>query len=225
MKKSFSVSLLESLAGKHLLKHPFYQAWSAGELSKDALKAYARQYYHHVAAFPRYISATHSQCEDLNTRQELLRNLNDEEQGAENHPELWLRFAEGLDESRDAVKSEKLLPETRALIDTFFKHSRASYAEGLGALIAYEHQVPEVAASKINGLEKFYGVRNERSLQFFKEHLTADVYHTQACSELLDRLSPEEQEQAYEAAQSASQALWGFLDGIQRATGTQTHCA
>src|SRR6266852_9764817 len=75
-----------------LLKHPFYQQWTAGTLSAQRLGNYAIQYYRHVEAFPRYLSALHSRCEDLETRQVLLENLIDEERGAENHPELWLRL-------------------------------------------------------------------------------------------------------------------------------------
>src|SRR5690242_20815496 len=42
------------IAAKHLLKHPFYLAWARGELSREALTDYARQYYQHVATFPTY---------------------------------------------------------------------------------------------------------------------------------------------------------------------------
>ncbi|PYI63155.1 MAG: pyrroloquinoline quinone biosynthesis protein PqqC, partial [Verrucomicrobia bacterium] len=37
-----------NIEAKHLLKHPFYLAWTRGELSNEALADYARQYYHHV---------------------------------------------------------------------------------------------------------------------------------------------------------------------------------
>ena len=84
------------IAAKHLLKHPFYLAWTRGELSREALSDYARQYYHHVAAFPTYLSAMHAKCDNQSTRKELLNNLIDEEAGSPNHPELWLNFAEGL---------------------------------------------------------------------------------------------------------------------------------
>src|SRR5204862_361042 len=67
------------IAEKHLLKHPFYLAWTRGELSKEALADYARQYYHHVAAFPTYLSAVHANCNDQTTRKQLLNNLIDEE--------------------------------------------------------------------------------------------------------------------------------------------------
>ncbi|HJX25555.1 MAG TPA: dehydrogenase, partial [Chthoniobacterales bacterium] len=63
------------IADKNLLKHPFYLAWTRGELSKEALTDYARQYYHHVAAFPTYLSAVHANCDDQATRKQVLGNL------------------------------------------------------------------------------------------------------------------------------------------------------
>src|SRR6266480_2875026 len=65
----------KNIAAKHLLKHHFYLAWTRGELSREALTDYARQYYHHVAAFPTYLSAVHAHCEDQATRRQLLSNL------------------------------------------------------------------------------------------------------------------------------------------------------
>src|SRR4051794_3140294 len=89
-------ALDEQIAAKHLLTHPFYLAWTRGELSCEALQDYAQQYYHHVAAFPTYLSAVHSKCDDQPTRRQILDNLNDEEAGSPNHPELWLQFADSL---------------------------------------------------------------------------------------------------------------------------------
>ncbi len=44
---------LDNLIEKyHLLKHPFYRAWTEGTLSKESLQLYAAQYYQHVRAFP-----------------------------------------------------------------------------------------------------------------------------------------------------------------------------
>ena len=63
----------------HLLKHPSYVASNNGELNQEILKDYAEQYYQHIKAFPRYISATHSICEDIENRKILLDNLSDEE--------------------------------------------------------------------------------------------------------------------------------------------------
>jgi pyrroloquinoline-quinone synthase len=127
----------DDIAEKHLLKHPFYLAWTRGELSREALTDYAQQYYHHVATFPTYLSAVHAKCSDQATRKQLLGNLIDEEAGSPNHPELWLRFAEGLGVSDIEVRNTEQQPETRNLIETFRSIcGDESTAKGLAALYA-----------------------------------------------------------------------------------------
>ncbi len=167
------------VAERSLLKHPFYQEWSAGRLSLERLRNYAAQYYRHVEAFPRYLSALHSRCEDLETRQALLDNLIDEERGAENHPELWLRFAEGLGASRQDPCSPQRRRPPRANWSTpsLGSRVRAPVQAGLAALYVYEAQIPPVAATKIEGLRQFYAIGDDRSLSFFTVHEQADVYH------------------------------------------------
>jgi pyrroloquinoline quinone (PQQ) biosynthesis protein C len=44
-----------ALAGRHLLSHPFYLRWEAGELGADELHAYAGQYRHFEATLPRVL--------------------------------------------------------------------------------------------------------------------------------------------------------------------------
>lgn len=203
-----------TLDQQHLLLHPFYQAWNQGELSLSTLQTYAREYYHHVAAFPRYLSAIHSRCDDIADRQVLLGNLIEEEQGSENHPELWQRFAEGLGVARADMKTPPQRAETRDLVDGYFDLSNADYATGLGALYAYERQTPEVSKSKIEGLKEFYAIEDERTLKFFTEHMTADEWHSQECADLIAKLSPEDQKRACEGAVQGAKLLWGFLDGM-----------
>lgn len=213
---NFTESLVVELSAKHLLKHPFYEAWSQGKIPLETLRLYASQYYHHVKAFPRYLSATHSNCNSIEARQLLLMNLNDEEAGTENHPELWLRFAEGLGETRNQLETAELLPETQELVDTFFQACQSSYAAGLGALFAYEHQIPEIAQFKMEALKKHYSIQDTSTLSFFDVHRQTDVYHTQALSGLLEKLTQEEKELAQKTARITADQLWKFLDGIQR---------
>jgi len=216
--ENFIEMLNEQLDQKFLLTHPFYQAWSAGELTQSDLGYYARQYFHHVDAFPRYVSATHANCDDISKRQVLLDNLIDEEKGDENHPELWLRFAESLGVSREEVTQAKHYPETKTLVNTFMDLCKSSYEEGVGALYAYERQVPKVAATKIDGLKKFYGISTQDALKFFEVHLEADVHHSNATRGLLESLPGDKKEKAANAAKKAADVLWDFLSGVQRET-------
>lgn len=215
-----SIELLSHLDARiqkrHLLTHPFYQAWSAGTLSLSALQEYSKQYYRQVEAFPTYVSAVHANCPLLPVRQYLLENLIEEERGADNHPELWLRFAEALGVSRDEVIGAEPLPETTALTQTFRTLTRdRSYLTGLTALLAYEAQVPEIAAAKISGLKEFYGVDEARGLAFFQVHLQADQFHADTERQILrEQLTPDSAGEAMIACEQALGALWGVLDGV-----------
>ena len=54
--KEFFRQLDACIAKYDLVCHPFYKAWGAGELTREDLQEYARDYYHHVEAFPTYLS-------------------------------------------------------------------------------------------------------------------------------------------------------------------------
>ena len=205
------------VAERSLLKHPFYQEWSAGRLTLERLRNYAAQYYRHVEAFPRYLSAMHSRIEDLPTRQALLDNLIDEERGPDNHPELWLRFAEGLGASREAVLAAAPSPSTRNLVETFARLAgEGPLPAGLAALYVYEAQIPPVAATKIEGLKQFYGICDDRSLSFFTVHRQADAYHAETTAGLLQRhgATADQARDAINGANAALGALWEMLDGV-----------
>lgn len=213
-----SAAIDSKVAGRAMLKHPFYQAWTEGRLPLDTLRAYARQYFHHVDAFPRAVSAVHSGCGDRDGRRILAENLAEEEGvecGKQDHATLWLMFASGLGESEEAVRAQGLNPETRALIDTFRRLSRRSYASGLGALYAYESQFPAVARAKIEGLNDRYGIDDEPTLRFFRVHETADVEHGAVCRALLDRLPEDQRDEAISAGEELAGALWDFLSGVE----------
>ena len=214
-----STAIDTKVAERAMLSHPFYQAWTEGRLPLDTLRAYSRQYFHHVEAFPRAVSAVHSACSDRDGRRMLADNLAEEEgieAGKQDHATLWLMFAGGLGESENAVRAQPLNRETQALIDTFRKLSRQSYGAGLGALYAYESQFPGVAGAKIQGLIDRYGISDEPTLRFFRVHEGADVEHSAVCRELLDRLSDAEREEAIAAGEELAGALWNFLSGVER---------
>ena len=203
---------------QHLLKHPFYTAWTEGRLSMGALQGYAAQYYKHVAAFPRYLSSIHAQTPDLETRQYLLDNLIDEERGDENHPELWLRFAEGIGAAREDVREASALPSTSACDATYRDITGArGPLVGLAALYAYESLVPAVAQSKIDGLKLRYGIDDPEALRFFTVHLEVDEWHAEVARKLLSNAPAEQRDDAVAAADEALRALNGLLDGVVEA--------
>ena len=210
----FSKKLNQKLDEYHLLNHPFYKSWNEGKLTREIIKDYAEQYYQHVKAFPRYISATHSLCEDIEKRKILLENLNDEENRDADHPKLWKNFALAMGADSEKIEEVRADKYTKDMIDNFFKNGRSTYAEGLASLYTYERQIPEIAETKIQGLKKYYGVNSKEGLEFFVAHKEADVHHRIECEKLLDGLSDKEQSKAEIAALSTAKYLWNFLSGI-----------
>ena len=210
----FSKQLNEKLDKYHLLKHPFYKAWNEGKLTIEVIKDYAEQYYQHVKAFPRYISATHSICEDIEKRKILLENLQDEENPNADHPKLWKNFALAMGADKDKIEDVKREWFTNDMIENFFHQARKSYAEGLASLYTYERQIPEIAETKIRGLKKFYGVTTKEGLEFFEAHKAADVIHRKECEKLLDALTEEEKVKAEKASTLTARYLWNFLSGM-----------
>lgn len=203
---------------RHLLKHPFYTKWAEGTLPIEALQEYARQYYVFESAMPRYLSALHTRTEIRDVRQHLLDNLWDEEHGKDNHAELWLRFAEGIGVSREDVRGATPNDATQALVDMYADVTRESpVAAGVAALYAYERQVPQVAGSKIDGLERHYGVTDARTLTFFKVHGVLDIEHSGAEREMLGRLAADaDPEPIEEATANALEAWWNFLSAVDQ---------
>jgi pyrroloquinoline-quinone synthase len=208
----------KDIAAKHLLKHPFYLAWVRGDLSREALIDYAKQYYHHVAAFPTYLSAIHAKCDDQPTRKQILSNLIDEEAGSPNHPELWKQFANslGVDEV-DLAKTGKQL-ETKNLIETFRSVcGKESITEGLAALYAYESQIPAICESKIDGLRKHYGFNDPKGYEYFSVHIEADREHSATEREMLsDKIHNRNIDNVRASVNRVLDALWEMLSGVCR---------
>ena len=200
-----------------LLKHPFYQAWSAGRLTQDDLKTYAKEYYHLEKNFPRLVSRVHSNTLDPEARLALVENLADEETGPENHRELWLRFAEGLGLSRAEVVASEPSAKTRAAFDSLFALCSSDPVSGLAALNAYEAQLPKVSDSKIAGLKAFYGFDQPRALGFFEVHRTADVWHSENERRAIDAAGGD-RARVEAATRAACAALLSFLDGVDADT-------
>jgi pyrroloquinoline-quinone synthase len=207
------------VARRAMLNHPFYQAWSEGRLARSVLADYAKQYFHHVDAFPRAVSAVHAACPDRAGRRMLAENLAEEEgigAGKTDHASLWLDFAAGVGADEADVRAAALNSETQALIDAFRTLSAKSYGAGLGALYAYESQLPAIASTKIAGLDRFYGVTDATAIAFFTVHEAADVEHAAVCRALIDDLPAEARADAIAGAAMLADALLGFLSGVAR---------
>jgi pyrroloquinoline-quinone synthase len=206
-----------AIAGKNLLKHPFYQDWQTGKLSREELQLYAAQYYRHVEAFPKHLRVLAARTEGP-IRDIILENLAEEENPARPHPKLWRDFAAALGVNEEDITCCPALPGSQKVVETFREIvGDRPVAEAVAALYAYEAQVPELATTKIEGLKKFYGVCSEKALNYFTVHEEADKAHRAAWRGWLLEHAHGDEEEILATTNEALDALWGALDAV--------HCA
>jgi pyrroloquinoline-quinone synthase len=206
--------LQAALAPRDLLTHPFYQAWSAGELRAKDLARYAEQYRFQVHALPELLRRARALSGDAETRAELSRNLDDEEgRTGVAHARLWEAFGSAVGAAAEASP----LPETRASAEALTGLVGEDEVTALAALWAYEVQTARVADTKETGL-RCYGINSPVALRFFRLHGELDVHHARGLREALERAISRgaSVEAAKAAVERSSLAQWTFLDGAER---------
>jgi pyrroloquinoline-quinone synthase len=222
--EQFFDELEARIAQYDLLCHPFYKAWSAGELTREDLCDYALDYYQHVHAFPSYLAAFALRLNEGELRRAVLVNMRDEQGGdaapgekSEAHSDLWMDFAKGMGAGNSGF-GHKAVPEVTQLVEHFSRIAEeGTPEEALAAFYAYESQVPRVAIEKERGLREQYGA-DERTTRYFTLHAAADVYHSNVWREQLGKrvaVNPATADKALASAENAARALWVALDGIE----------
>ena len=216
--QEFFTEMDTRIAKYDLLCHPFYKAWSAGELTREDLRNYGQNYFHHVNAFPDYLQEFASRLPAGGVRRAVEANHDDEmgQNGSRPHSDLWLDFVEGMGGER--VGTAKPIKEIDALMRQFHSVAGEGAAEeALATFYAYESQVPRVAAEKARGLHAMYSA-DAKTCEYFNLHTTADVYHSRVWKQQLANAvegDPKAAERALNAGQNAARALWNALDGIE----------
>jgi pyrroloquinoline-quinone synthase len=88
---------------------------------------------------------------------------------------------------------------------------------GVAALYAYESQQPEIMKTKREGLRDLYDVPGGHD--YFEVHETADVMHSADERALLARHGAGHEAAMLAAAESALEATYGILDGVEKRRG------
>jgi pyrroloquinoline-quinone synthase len=196
----------------NVLEHPFYQRWSAGELSAEELGFYAGEYRHAVVALAQASDSAAAKAGEEH-RAGLERHAAEER----SHIELWDEFAGAADHG---VPSRTPLSETEQCAEAWTAGEDA--LEHLAVLYAIEASQPEIAKTKLEGLVERYGYSAEGpAVEYFELHATLDVEHARQARELIAELmSGDEAEAAEQAermlarARTALRANWELLDGV-----------
>lgn len=186
----------------NVLEHPFYQRWSAGELSAEELARYSGQYRHAVAAIA---DVSDYVARELPGEADLEGHAHEERE----HIALWDRFV-------DAVDGDSAAAATTETAECVEEWTRTDGAVGaLARLYAIESGQPEISQTKLEGLADHYGITSGPGTDYFTLHRGRDVEHAAEGRELLaERLDDASADAAVAAAESTFKANWKLLDGV-----------
>ncbi len=229
---SFWSAIEKTIAKYDLLKHPYYQAWSNGELTKIDLQAYALQYYPHVEAFPHYLEALERRLPEGQLRSTIADNKEDElgskSASGTSHSDMWLDFAYGMGANKEQVNNIDLIPEIKQLMTQFYDYAnQGETIEALAAFYAYESQVPRIADEKALGLRNKYGA-DSKTCKYFAVHSVADIEHAETWRQCINKEiagDTNKMQLALKSTEKTAAALWKVLDGIMPLTSVQSVCA
>jgi pyrroloquinoline-quinone synthase len=214
------------MANHPFATHPFFAQLEKGEVPRSTVQAWVKQFYPWLASVPIAMAERFANCswEPGNDRyrrmilDQLVEEAGDPKGKEPGHPELWLRFCEGLGVPRAEVQAAPLLPSTMVAIDDFLYTNRINtfYVSAAGSS---EPPNVELCARLLPAFKKHYHV-DDAHLEYYRLHVTADVEHSEWIGQIVAGFahSPEVRKQMWD------QMLRGFsihallVDGVLAAT-------
>ena len=176
-----------------VLEHPFYQRWSAGELSAEELGLYAGEYRHAVVALGLASDSAAAKV-GIEHRAGLERHAAEEH----SHVALWDEFAKAAsvaggqgrgESSATAAHSRKAAGRSPRQRCARAWTAGGDVLEHLAVLYAIEASQPEIAKTKLAGLVERYGYSPEGpAVEYFELHATLDIEHARQARELIEEL-------------------------------------
>ncbi|WP_428326349.1 TenA family transcriptional regulator [Nitrosopumilus sp.] len=173
----------EMIEERSLLKHPFYQAWSDGKLTKESLTGYSKEYFQLVKEVPSFMAPIIEQAPES-----VVKELVENQQEESDHIKPWIAFAGELGISEEELLSYSGLPKTRKAVSDL-NELMDTFENGACAMYAFEKEIPKISQTKLDGLAEFYGMTSEEATEYFKLHTEADIRHAASWRNILEKSS------------------------------------
>ena len=200
----------KEICNRSLLKHPFYQMWTNGELNMDHLQGYSKEYSSLVKSVPKMVSNIAKLA--LNEQGRRIIQVNQKEESE--HIELWKNFVLRLGVTNEVFNKYRGDGRTKKAISKLKDLTAVSFEEGVSTMYAYEMELPKISRSKIDGLQKHYRIADNDALLYFRIHEEVDVRHAQVWRDFITEIPTQREKPALSAAVKSLEAQNELLDSV-----------
>ncbi len=180
--------IYEMIEERSLLKHPFYEMWSDGKLTVEALAGYSKEYFQLVKAVPSFMAPIIEKAPES-----VIAELIDNQQEEADHIRPWIKFAGELGISEEELTNDEGLEKTKKAVSDL-SDLMNTYEGGSSAMYAFEKEIPKISQTKLDGMAKFYGMSSDDATEYFKLHTEADIRHAAAWRNILEANSTDTSE-------------------------------
>jgi pyrroloquinoline-quinone synthase len=229
--EAFREELTKFKMAHHPFKtHPFFAELEHGKVSKATVQRWAGQFYPWLACVPLAMAERFSRCSweskfDPFRRMildQLVEEAGDPKGKEPGHPELWLRFCEGLGVSREKMIATTVLPSTLVAIDDFLYINKEVpfYVSAAGSS---EPPNVELCQRLLPAFRNHYKVP-ESHLTYYTLHVTADEEHSRWVGEMVAAFAntPEIRRQMWDAMLRGFALHRLLVDGVIAASTGET---
>ncbi|MEO9307796.1 MAG: iron-containing redox enzyme family protein [Nitrososphaera sp.] len=194
-----------------LLKHKFYVMWNEGKLSIDSLNGYSREYLQLVKSVPLFVDKimTNSPGE---LKDAIALNRDEESE----HIAPWMNFAQSLGVHQNDLSTYEGLDLTKQAVSNLSSLMN-SFEGGAAAMYALEQEIPKISLTKIDGLRKFYGISDDRAIEYFRLHAEADIRHATLWRQVLEKTPASREDELVQIAIKSMAAQNMLLDSCYNA--------
>ena len=167
----------DEISKKSLLNHQFYTLWREGKLTLNHLRGYSKEYFQLVKTVPELVQNIHNNFKVNPFIESYLKEIEKTQIEESEHIGPWIKFALSLGLEKTELFDYMGNNEVNIAIESLKKLSRSSLVEGVSAMYSFEKEIPQISKTKIEGLQKFYGISNNDAISYFKIHEITDIHH------------------------------------------------
>jgi pyrroloquinoline-quinone synthase len=216
------VAALRAQSRRYHDRHPFHVAMNEGRLSRRQIQGWVANRFYYQQNLPRKDAAILTNCPYQEVRRRWIQRILDHDGTADSDGgiEAWLRMADAVGLTRDAVRDERhVVPGVRFAVDAYVTFARTRpWIEAVASSLT-ELFAPDLMADRLAAFERFYAWIDTRGLAYFRARLTQAPRDGDHALQLVTEhcRTPEQRAAAVAALSFKCDVLWSMLDAIDGA--------